>query len=65
MEMTKKDYVLIADVLRKEYDAAMVSCGMGDSAHAGIYRVATELSIAFKEANPHFDEVEFLEAALG
>ncbi len=60
MSMTRKDYQLIADVLRAEYVDAD-----GGVPEMVVERIAERLATALKDDNPHFDQNHFLVAALG
>lgn len=60
MAMTKKDYELIAEVLRVE----LVSWNRTDDilARAAVRSVARTLSDRFQEDNPNFDRARFVQA---
>lgn len=57
--MSRKDYVEVAKVLRREYDEATVE------QRVIIARIAGDLAIVFKQDNPNFDSRRFYMAALG
>ena len=59
--MTKKDYILLARVL-KQARQALEGRLMADETIAVI---AYDLCYALKQDNPRFDKERFLEAALG
>lgn len=61
--MTRKDYVLIAEALRIEYDAAVGN--HEENGARGIRSAAGSLARSLSEDNVRFDQARFLRAALG
>lgn len=57
--MSRKDYVAVAESIRKVYDLAS-----GD-ARIPIELVTLNIAIAFQQDNPRFDKARFMHAALG
>jgi hypothetical protein len=56
--MTRKDYLLLSETLKKSYVAAMVT-----GSERGVYRAISDLAIALKDDNPNFDDVRFVRDA--
>ena len=62
MGMSRKDYKLIAEVIRNFVDHSEACSAEFEAASA----IAAGLADAFHDgANPNFDDAKFLEAALG
>ena len=55
--MTRKDYVLISDVIRNTYVTLL-----GPKNRAGLEMLATSLADALQRDNPQFDKKRFLAA---
>ena len=60
--MTRKDYELIARVIRHEYTEAYVGAGPSLAEKSAIYCVASALANALQADNERFDRAKFLEA---
>ena len=63
--MTRKDYILIAEVLRVEYHNASDVCGVSPSERHMVLRVVSELADALKRDNSRFDKAHFLAVVRG
>jgi len=59
--MTRKDYILIAEVLRIEY----LNCDDGYRAEEAIHRIAMEMADMLHRDNPRFDREHFLAVVRG
>lgn len=55
--MTKKDYRLIAQAIREEYESAL-----SDLERATIYKIAYRLSSLLEKDNPRFSHFMFINA---
>lgn len=67
--MTKKDYELIAGVLRGETEYIKTARGIDDSERvdrvAYVASLASEFATALQPTNPRFDRERFIAAATG
>ena len=60
--MTKKDYILIANAVKRSLaDLSYASTNMGETNRA-IYQVAEQLALELGRENDKFNESKFLEA---
>jgi hypothetical protein len=59
--MTRKDYILIAEVLRIEY----LNCDDGYRAEEAIHRIAIEMADMLHRDNSRFDREHFLAVVRG
>ena len=59
--MTKKDFIAVAEIIR-EHGNIFIGSSFDDGAKFAANRIARELAKVFKQQNPRFDTVRFLEA---
>lgn len=57
--MTKKDFIAVAKIIR---ELGQLNRDFDDEAKFTANRIARELAKVFKQQNPRFDTVRFLEA---
>ena len=60
--MTKKDFIAVAEIIREHGNIFSHNCSFDDGAKFAANRIALELAKVFKQQNPRFDTVRFLEA---
>lgn len=60
--MTKKDFIAVAEIIREHGNIFSHNCSFDDGAKFAANRIARELAKVFKQQNPRFDTVRFLEA---
>jgi len=60
--MTKKDFIVIAEIVREHGNIFSHNCSFDDGAKFAANRIARELAIIFKQQNPRFDSQRFLDA---
>lgn len=62
--MTRKDYVNLAEALRRSYTLAPVAGGIdAESWKRGVYDAVLQVSTVLAQDNPRFDRARFLAAA--
>jgi hypothetical protein len=61
-KMTKKDYILIASVIKREYTSIDRSINAGQAMQENTKDIVFSLCGAFKTENPKFNKMKFEEA---